>query len=419
MDTIHELIYDLGRAAKNASFKLATYSAEEKNLALDAMAKGLEEHRSQILAQNRFDVTRAREMELSPALVDRLTLSNERIDQMIAGVIAIRNQSDPVGKLITSRVLPNGIELRKVRVPLGVVGIVFESRPNVIADVAALCIKSGNAVIMRGGKEAESTNRAIMDAITDGLNKIDFCAHVVQMVPIADRMAVTYLCQMSEFVDVIIPRGGEGLINAVSECARVPVIKHYKGVCHVYVDQSADLVMAENICHNAKCQRPGVCNAAETILVHQTVALEFLPKLYQRLASAGVTMRGDEHARRVCPKMDAASEKDWMEEYLDLIVAIKVVKDLDEAISHINYFGSHHSDAIIASDKKAQHRFVREVDSAAVYVNASTRFTDGFEFGLGAEMGISTDKLHARGPMGLEELTTYKWVGLGDGQIRA
>lgn len=298
------------------------------------------------------------------------------------------------------------------------IGIIFESRPNVIADVAALCLKSGNAVILRGGKEADNTNRAIMTAIDDALKKIDFCPFAVQMVPTLDRAAVSYLCQEKDLVDLIIPRGGEGLINAVSECATVPVIKHYKGICHIYVDAEANEEMALAICHNAKCQRPGVCNAAETILVHEAIAASFLPKLLHCFTEEGVEMRGDERARTICPSMVPAEESDWRTEYLDKIVSIKVIESTKDAINHINYFGSHHSDAIVSADKAAQLRFTKEVDSAAVYVNASTRFTDGYEFGLGAEMGISTDKLHARGPMGLEELTTYKWVGIGNGQIR-
>ncbi len=418
MDTIREVIFDLGRLAKNASYKLAVMNTDEKNKALAAMATSLDQHRSSIKAENRLDVMRAKEDKLSPALIDRLTLTDQRIDAMIASINGIIALSDPVGKLITSRVLSNGLELRKTRVPLGVIGIIVESRPNVITDVAALCLKSGNAVILRGGKEADNTNRAIMNAIGEGFKKIDFSPYAVQMVPTLDRAAVIELCQLDGLIDVIIPRGGESLIKAVTDCATVPVIKHYKGVCHVYVDARADEAMALNICHNAKVQRPGVCNAVETILVHEAIASTFLPKLYHDLKNASVVMRGDERALSICAGMEHAEEGDWSTEYLDLIVAIKVVGNLNDAINHINYYGSHHSDAIVTADKSAQLRFVKEIDSAAVYVNASTRFTDGFEFGLGAEMGISTDKLHARGPMGLEELTTYKWVGMGNGQIR-
>lgn len=418
MDTVRELVFDLARLAKNASYKIAVMNSDDKNKALHAMATGLDQHRSHILAENRFDLMRAKEDNVSAALVDRLTLNDQRIDAMIAGINSVIALGDPIGKLITSRTLKNGLELKKVRVPIGVIGIIFESRPNVITDVAALCLKSGNAVILRGGKEADNTNRAIMNAIDDAFKKIDFCPFAVQMVPTLDRAAVTHLCQQKDLVDLIIPRGGESLIEAVSACATVPVIKHYKGICHIYVDGRADEEMAMNISYNAKCHRPGVCNAAETILVHSDVAASFLPKLYKRFSDAKVVMRGDDRARAICPSMDAATEQDWSTEYLDLIVSIKIVESLNEAINHINFYGSHHSDAIVTDDKSSQLRFVKEVDSAAVYVNASTRFTDGFEFGLGAEMGISTDKLHARGPMGLEELTTYKWVGMGHGQVR-
>jgi glutamate-5-semialdehyde dehydrogenase len=418
MDTIHTIVRNLAQSAKAASYKLASKSAEEKNAALVAMAKSIDEHRSIIKAENSFDIRAAKEAGLSTSLVERLMLNDQRIDSMIASINDIASLSDPVGKLITSKMLDNGLELKKVRVPIGVIAIIFESRPNVIADVSALCLKSGNAVILRGGKEAEHSNRAIMKAIDEALVKINFVPFAVQMVPVADRAAVTHLCQQNDLVDVVIPRGGEGLIKAVVDCATVPVIKHYKGVCHVYVDAAADVAMALSICHNAKCQRPGVCNAAETILVHKDCAVEFLPKLYQKFSEAGVEMRGDDKARVICPGMGQAHESDWTEEYLDLIVAIKVVNSLDDAIAHINAYGSHHSDAIVSNNKNAAQRFIKEIDSAAVYINASTRFTDGGMFGLGAEMGISTDKLHARGPMALEELCTYKWVGVGSGQVR-
>lgn len=419
MDKIEEIVSTMAKLAKNASYKLATLSSEEKNLALKAIATSLHENRSIIKAENLLDIRAANALGLAQPLIERLTLTDQRIDEMILGVKTIAELSDPVGKLITSKMLDNGMELRKVRVPIGVIGIVFESRPNVVADVAALCLKSGNAVILRGGKEAEHSNRAIMNAIDQALQKIAFTPFAVQMIPILDRAAVTHLCRLTGLVDVIIPRGGESLIKAVSDCATVPVIKHYKGVCHVYVDESADQAMALNICHNAKCQRPSVCNAIETILVHEQIADEFLPKLHRLFTDAKVEMRGDDKARAICQEMLAATEDDWSTEYLDLVVSIKVVKSVGDAINHINTYGSHHSDAIISSDKVAELRFVKEVDSAAVYVNASTRFTDGYVFGLGSEMGISTDKLHARGPMGLTELTTYKWVGLGNGQIRS
>lgn len=417
MDQVEEIVVTIGKQAKVASYKLASLSREEKDNALHAMAKALHERREIIKAENAIDIKNARENDLAQSLIDRLMLDDKRIDDMIAGIEKIALLSDPVGKLITSSTLENGMELKKIRVPIGVIAIIFESRPNVVADVAALSLKSGNAVILRGGKEAEHSNRALIGAIEAGLSKINFPAFAVQMIPIVDRMAVNYLCQLNDCVDVIIPRGGESLIKAVSDCASVPVIKHYKGVCHIFVDESADQAMALNICHNAKVQRPGVCNAVESILVHETIAPDFLPKLHKLFEMAHVEMRGDEQTLKIIP-IKKAREEDWSTEYLDLIVSIKIVKNLNEAIYHINHYGSHHSDAIISEDKAAQLRFTKEVDSAAVYANASTRFTDGGVFGLGAEMGISTDKLHARGPMGLVELTTYKWVGLGSGQIR-
>lgn len=418
MDKVEEIVLNIAQQAKKASYKLATLKAEEKNQALLAMARAIDEQRSVIKAENILDVKAAKDNCLDAALIDRLLLSDQRIDAMVESIKAIANLSDPVGKLITHRVLDNGLELRKVRVPIGVIGIIFESRPNVVADVAALCLKSGNSVILRGGKEASHSNRAIMNAIALGLEKVAFSPFAVQMIPIQDRAAIAYLCRMDGLVDLVIPRGGEALIKSVADCATVPVIKHYKGLCHIFVDEDVDENMALDICHNAKCQRPGVCNAVETILVHEKAAWSFLPKLYRRFFDAKVEMRGDAPARALCPDMKVASEEDWSTEYLSLIISIKIVSDLSEAIDHINTYGSHHSDAIVTANRASQHRFVSEIDSAAVYVNASTRFTDGSEFGLGAEMGISTDKLHARGPMGLVELTTYKWVGLGAGHIR-
>lgn len=418
MVAVDEIVLSLGRLAKNASYKLSTLSTEQKNHALHAIAASIDEHRSMIKAENQLDLRAAADENLSQALVDRLMLNDKRIDDMIAGIKFIAELPDPVGKLITSRTLENGLDLRKVRVPIGVIGIIFESRPNVVTDVAALCLKSGNAVILRGGKEAEHSNRIIMKAIDNALQKIEFVPFAVQMIPVADRAAVTKLCKLDHLVDLIIPRGGEGLIRAVSTESTVPVIKHYKGVCHIYIDDKADQAMALPICHNAKVQKPSACNAVETILVHERIAETFLPKLAQMFATSNVELRGDERARAIVPTMSLANERDWSEEYLDLIVSVKVVNGLSDAINHINYFGSHHSDAIITEDKIAKARFTREVDSAAIYVNASTRFTDGGVFGLGAEMGISTEKLHARGPMGLEELCTYKWIAFGAGQIR-
>jgi glutamate-5-semialdehyde dehydrogenase len=418
MNNLENLVTSIAQQAKRASYKMATLDNSTKSKALEAIALELENNRSLIKAENALDIKQAQEKKLSPALTDRLTLTDQRINDMIAGVRSIALLPDPIGKLITSKILPNKIELKKIRVPLGVIGIIFESRPNVVVDVAALCLKSGNAVILRGGSESEHSNRVLLSIINSGLEKINFTPDAVQMLPIKDRVAVNYLCKLDSYIDLIIPRGGEGLIRAVVDAATVPVIKHYKGICHAYIDENADITMALAICENAKCQRPSACNSVETILVHENIAADFLPKLEKLFNKNHVEMRGCESTRALVPSMKFAHKNDWESEYLDLIIAIKIVHSLEEAINHINTHGSHHSDTIITKDREAQRRFVLEVDSAAVYVNASTRFTDGGEFGLGAEMGISTDKLHARGPMGINELTTYKWVGLGSGQVR-
>ncbi len=417
MANIEAIITELGRQAKHASYKLASLSSEEKNTALLAMAQAIDEDRAFIKSENAIDIANSQNSLAAP-LLERLLLNDKRIDDMIAGIKSIAEQSDPVGKLITSRKLDNGLLLRKIRVPIGVIAVIFESRPNVVADVAALCLKSGNAAILRGGKEADLSNRAIMAAINKGLSKLGFPPFSVQLVPISDRNAVSILCRLNQYIDLVIPRGGESLIRAVSDAATVPVIKHYKGLCHVYIDESADQEKALAICHNGKVQRPSVCNAIEAILIHEKIASEFLPKLTKIFDQAKVEMRGDAEACALIKNMKKACEEDYSTEFLDLIVSVKIVKDLSEAINRINHFGSHHSDAIISEDKNAQLRFSKEVDSAAVYINASTRFTDGGVFGLGAEIGISTDKLHARGPMGAVELCTYKWIGLGNGQIR-
>lgn len=418
MSQIAEIVLSLGKLAKNAAHRLRLTTKDEKNRALLAIAEGLKNSSSHIKAQNQIDLKLALEEKMPASLVDRLVLDDKRIDGMTKSIHEIIDMPDPIGKLLTSKTLENGLILNKIRAPIGVIGIIFESRPNVLSDVAALCLKSGNAVILRGGKEAQHTNRAIMDVVEEALKSIDFCPFAVQMVPVNDREAVQHLCRLNDYVDLIIPRGGEALIKAVSEGATVPVIKHYKGLCHVYVDDHADLAMAEKICVNAKVQRPGVCNAAETFLIHEKVAPTFLPKLAKSLLAEKVELRLCSAGLKIYPEAKAASEEDWSIEYLDLVVSIKIVKDINEAIRHINHHGSHHSDAIVSEDKNHQVRFSKEVDSAAVYINASTRFTDGGVFGLGAEIGISTDKIHARGPMGLNELTTYKWVGLGSGQIR-
>ena len=351
-------------------------------------------------------------------MLDRLRRDGSRIEAMAAGLRTVAALPDPFGAELGIVRRPNGLVIRKVRVPLGTIAVIYESRPNVTADAAALCFKAGNAVILRGGSEAATSNAAIHDAITAGGRDAGLPDHAIQFVRTTDRAAVRALLRMDEVLDLVIPRGGESLIRAVAEQSRVPVLKHYKGVCHVYVDRTAELDMALAIVVNAKCQRPGVCNAMETLLVHEAIAETFLPRAAALLASEGVEIRGDSVTRRLVPGANPASESDWSEEYLDLILSVRVVDDLQTAIDHIERHGTRHSDVIVTTDDDAARQFTREVDSAAVYVNASCRFTDGAEFGLGAEIGISTDKLHARGPCGIEELTTYKYIIEGTGQVR-
>ena len=416
---LHEEMVMLGENAVAASHELARLTARKKNAILLAMADEIEARREAIKQANAKDVEAARASGMSTALIDRLTLTDSRINSMAKGLREVSGLKDPVGTVISRWIRPNGLEIVKARVPIGVIAIIYEARPNVTADAAGLCFKAANAVILRGGKEALHSNQAIVEALRAGGKPKGLPDNAIQMVATTDRDAVRELVQLEGKVDLVIPRGGEGLIRAVVEQARVPVIKHYKGVCHTYVDKSADLDMALKICENAKCQRPGVCNAMETLLVHQDVAAQFLPKVAARLGGdLKVELRGDEASRAVVPTMLPATEEDWNAEYLDLILAVRVVPSVKAAIEHINRYGSNHSDAIIANSPEAQKEFTQDVGSAAVYVNASTRFTDGSEFGMGAEIGISTDKLHARGPMGLEELTTYKYIISGDGQVR-
>ena len=416
--TLHDEMIRMGERAVAAAHELAKLSTRRKNIILEAMANEIAEQKDAIQAANADDLAAGREAGLSAAMLDRLELTDARIDGMVKGLLSVAALKDPVGTRISLWNRPNGLQIKKVRVPIGVIAIIYESRPNVTAEAASLCFKTANAVILRGGKEAMHSNAAIARALREGGAKKGMPEDAVQLVETADRDAVRELAQMTGKVDLIIPRGGEGLIRAVSEMAWVPVIKHYKGVCHTYVDAGADLEMALAICENAKCQRPGVCNAMETLLVHKDIAAAFLPRMIERFREHGVELRGDDAVRQIDPSVKPATEEDWYEEYLDLILAIRVVDDAQAAIDHINTCGSHHSDAIVTSDKAAEKTFLTQVDSATVYVNASTRFTDGGEFGMGAEIGISTDKLHARGPMGLEELTTYKFIVAGTGQIR-
>ena len=415
---IKEQILKIGASAKAASRELAKLSTRKKNAILEAMADELDAQRETIKSENAKDLVAGKEAGLSSAMLDRLELTDERIDGMIKGLRDVAVLNDPVGSEISTWNRPNGLEIQKVRVPIGLIGIIFESRPNVTCDAAALCFKTSNAVILRGGKEAIHSNLAIAKAMQAGGETKGLPVGSIQLIPTTDREAVKVMCQMTDCLDLIIPRGGEGLIRAVTEMSHVPVIKHYKGICHTYIDATADLNMAWSIAENAKCQRPGVCNAMETLLVHQDVAEAFLPKMGEILSARGVEVRGDSTVCQWISDAKPATEEDWYEEYLELILAIRVVDSIDAAIAHINQYGSGHSDAIVTQDTKAEKAFLAEVDSSSVYVNASTRFTDGAEFGMGAEIGISTDKLHARGPMGLEELTTYKFVIHGKGQIR-
>jgi glutamate-5-semialdehyde dehydrogenase len=419
--SVSETVLELGRRAKAASRGLALLSTEEKNRCLIAMAEALEGRKDAIAAANAKDMEAAPGYGLSAAMMDRLRLDEKRIASMAKGLREVAALPDPVGRVLDERVRPNGLKLRKVSTPIGVVVIIYESRPNVTADAASLCFKSGNATILRGGKEALHSNMAIAQIMIEAGKKAvgNFPADAIQVVPTTDREAIKELLSLTQYVDLCMPRGGEGLIRAVAECSKVPVIKHYKGVCHVYVDDRADLKMAEEIVMNAKVQRPAVCNAMETLLVHSSMAEKFLGTLGARLKEYRVELRGDETTRRILPDAKAATEKDWETEYNDFIMNVRVVDGIKSAIDHINKYGSAHSDSIVTADEARASQFLAEVDSATVYWNASTRFTDGGEFGMGAEIGISTDKIGARGPMGLEELTTYKWLGFGSGQVRA
>jgi glutamate-5-semialdehyde dehydrogenase len=419
VDDLRSQIEQLGRQARAAARALAVCSKDEKNAALMAMADALEAAEAGIMAANAKDLEAAPSYGLNAAAVDRLKLDATRVRAMARGVREVADLPDPCGEIIRAWTRPNGMKITKIRVPIGVVGIIYESRPNVTAEAAVLCLKSGNACILRGGKESIHSNTAIARALSTGAVNAGLSADVIQLVPFTDREGVRLLAQMDRYLDVIVPRGGHALIEAVVEHARMPVIKHYHGVCHVYVDKSADLAMAEKIAVNAKCQRPGVCNAMETLLVHRDVAEKFLPSVAKAMRGQGVELRGDRRTGEVLgAEVKPATEEDWTTEYLDLILSIRVVDSLEQAIDHIENYGSHHSDSIVTTDEAAARKFLAAVDSAVVFWNVSTRFNDGGEFGFGAEIGISTDKLHARGPMGLEELTTYKYLVEGTGQVR-
>ena len=416
--TVESIIVEMAENARAASVEMAKLGETEKNNALLKIAEKIEQEKAFLQKENKKDLDLAREKGLTEAMIDRLTLSDAVINSMAEGLRFVVKLNDPVGAITGTWSRPNGLQISKMRIPLGVIGMIYESRPNVTIDAAGLCLKAGNAIILRGGSEALHSNQALAGIISKSLIETGLPENAAQVVPVRDREAVNILLQQEEHVDLIIPRGGEGLIRAVVENSKIPVLKHYKGVCHVFVDDSADFSMAEEIILNSKAQRPGVCNALETLLVHKAVADSFLPKIAQALKTAGVEIRGCEKTCVTLPDATPAKEEDWPAEYLDLILAVKVVDDMEGAMAHITKYSSKHTESIVTADYERARQFTRQVDSSAVIVNASTRFNDGGELGLGAEIGISTSKLHAFGPMGLEELTTTKFVVLGSGQVR-
>ena len=419
MSDIREQLLAAGARARTATRQLAILSDKEKSAALIAGAEQIERVEEEILAANNSDLQQGIANGLSSALLDRLRLDPGRLTAICRSLREVAQLPDPVGKVIKEWARPDGLRFKKVRVPIGVIGIIYESRPNVTSDAASLCLKTGNAVILRGGSESLASNIALAEALRAGCRRVGITEDAIQIATSPDRSAVRVMAEMAEFIDLIIPRGGKQLIETVTAFARMPVIKHFDGICHVYVDQGADLDMAESIVINAKCQRPSVCNAAETLLVHTNIAQKFLSRCGPELQRRGVELRGDPETQAILgSSVRPANEQDWRTEHLDLILSVRVVPDLAEAITHIETYGSHHSDAIVTHDEKAACEFLDKVDSAAVFWNASTRFNDGGEFGFGAEIGISTDRLHARGPMALEELTIYKYQVIGQGQVR-
>lgn len=415
MSAIQETIHQMGRQARTAAYKLAQLSSDEKNVILRAMAAAVRKAAPELLAANAKDLQAGKEKGLSNAMLDRLMLDEKRIEAMAAGIDQVATLPDPVGQILDSWERPNGIRIEQIRVPIGTIGIIYESRPNVTADAAVLCFKTGNATILRGGSEALHSNVAIAAALAEA----GAPEHAIQLIPFTDRESVTVLAGMDKWLDLIIPRGGKGLIETVVSLARMPVIKHYDGICHLFADKDAEQEMAVSLTVNSKTHKCGVCNALETLLVHQEIAAEFLPKVAAALRAKNVELRGCGRTRAILADFLPATEEDWGTEYLDLILSIKIVNTLEEAVSHINQYGSHHTDVIVTRDEATAERFLREVDSACVFHNVSTRFADGGEFGFGAEIGISTDKLHARGPMGLRELTSYQYRVRGNGQVKA
>ncbi len=418
MEKIKEKIVAISKAAREASHIVAGLSTSIKNDALKRMADALLDKRRDIIEANQKDVVNARTLGLSTAMIDRLTLTEKVLNEIAASLQEVVMLPDPVGEVTGMWMRPNGLQVGRMRIPLGVIGFIYESRPNVTVDAASLCLKSGNVVILKGGSEAINSNMALASVLQEAISSVGIPEAAIQVIPFTEREAVSYMLELEEDIDLIIPRGGEGLIRYVTQNATMPVLKHYKGVCHVYVDKYADIEMAKKICMNAKVQRPGVCNAMETLLVHKEVSVDFLPVMSKDFEEVGVELRGCEKSRQIVPGMKEAKEEDWEAEYLDLILAVKIVDSMDEAISHILKYGSNHTESIITKDYNRARAFLREVDSSVVLVNASTRFNDGFQLGLGAEIGINTSKLHAFGPMGLKELTTTKFIVFGDGQIR-
>ncbi len=417
MDWKKEILSQVEKTYR-CSFETAHLETTRKNDFLVRLSEILQKKADLILKQNQKDVRRCQKQNYSEAFIDRLLLTQERIRRMSSSLVNISNLEDPVGTIIRETIRPNGLLIKKIRVPIGVIAIIYESRPDVTIEATSLCIKSGNCVILRGGKEAVFSNLILVDCIKEALNLADINPEAVNFVKSGGRMGVRYMLSLNDFIDLIIPRGGESLIKTVVSLSTIPVIKHYKGVCHIYVDRDADIRMALNVCLNAKVQRPATCNAMETLLVHRDIAKTFLPEMAELFIKHRVEIRGCPETMKIISSAKPATERDWHEEYLDLIVSIRIVNSIEEAIGHINKYGTKHSDSIITSSNNSAEKFLREVDSACVYHNASTRFTDGGEFGFGAEIGISTDKIHARGPMALEELTTYKYMIYGNGQTR-
>jgi len=411
-------IDNIAKNARICSINMASQDTEKKNNFLNLLSEILISNTDEILKYNEKDVRKCQRKNFSQAFIDRLLLTPERIKKMANSLKNIVSLDDPVGKIIWETVRPNGLVIKRVRVPIGVIAIIYESRPDVTIEATSLCVKSGNCVILRGGSEAMNSNSALVHCIKQALDKAGIDENSVNLVTSGGRRGVKYLLSLDNYIDLVIPRGGESLIRTVVSFSRIPVIKHYKGVCHIYVDKDADMEMALNVCLNAKVQRPATCNAMETLLVHREIAGLFLPRMIELFRQHKVEIRGCQETKKIVPDIKFATEQDWYEEYLDLIISIKVVDNVDEAITHINRYGTKHSDAIITRNTQTAEKFLNQVDSACVYHNASTRFTDGGEFGLGAEIGISTDKIHARGPMALEELTTYKYLIYGNGQIR-